>query len=107
MTTAGGALEGRTAIVTGAAQGIGRRVAERFADEGAWVVIADIQGDLAHEVAGSILGNGGRALAIRTDVADAESVDGPEFTIKEQQVNTPPMGARDGPAVGRRLEEAR
>ena len=74
MTAAGTALAGRTAIVTGAAQGIGRRVAERFADEGAWVVIADIQGDLAHEVADSILRNGGKALAIRTDVADAESV---------------------------------
>ena len=74
MTAAGDRLAGRTAVITGAAQGIGRCVAERFASEGAVVVIADIQGDRAREVAESINSEGGRALAIRTDVADSASV---------------------------------
>lgn len=74
MTAAGGVLEGRAAVVTGAAQGIGLCVAERYAGEGATVIIADIQRDQAREVADSINSDGGRALAIRTDVADSASV---------------------------------
>ncbi len=74
MTAAGGVLDGRAAVVTGAAQGIGRCVAERYAREGATVVIADIQRDQARAVADAINSDGGQALAIRTDVADSASV---------------------------------
>lgn len=49
-----GRVSGRTAIVTGAAQGIGRSIAKRLSEEGADVVIADAQEDLAHETASAL-----------------------------------------------------
>lgn len=64
-------FEGRTAIVTGGAQGIGRAVAERLASGGARVAIWDMDGDLARETAAAI---GGGAVAISADVADWNSV---------------------------------
>jgi len=64
-------LEGKVAIVTGAASGFGRGIAERFAQEGAQVVIADLDGEAAERVADAI---GGEALGVRVDVADGEAV---------------------------------
>jgi 3-oxoacyl-[acyl-carrier protein] reductase len=68
-------LVGRTAIVTGGAKGIGRGIAEAFANEGADVAIADIaSNDQASEVIEAIKKAGRRALFIRTDVADEQQV---------------------------------
>lgn len=67
-------LDGRTAIVTGAASGIGRRIAERFAAEGARVAIADLNRDAAEAAAGAIRGAGGTAMAVAMDVADEAAV---------------------------------
>jgi len=67
-------LEQRTAIVTGAAQGIGRAIARGFAREGASVVIADVNQESARTVKNEIEAGGGKALAIRTDVSDESSV---------------------------------
>lgn len=64
-------LIGKTAIVTGAAQGFGAGIARKFAAEGAKVVIADLSLDRAEAVADE-LGNG--AVALRADVADGLSV---------------------------------
>ncbi len=64
-------LEGKIAIVTGAASGFGRGIAERFALEGAKVVIADLDGAAAERVAEAI---GGAALGVAVDVADGDLV---------------------------------
>lgn len=67
-------LEGRTCIVTGAAHGIGRAVALRLAAESASVVIADIDGDGAAEVAAEIEAEGGQAFGHWVDVSDRDAV---------------------------------
>src|SRR5271170_35040 len=66
-------LVGKVAIVTGAAQGIGRAIALRLADEGAKVAIADIQEDAAGKTAGEIKAAGGQAAAFRLDVTSLDS----------------------------------
>ena len=66
-------LEGRAALVTGAASGIGRAVAERFAAEGARVALLD-KAD-AGGVADEIGAAGGHALSLVADVSDAAAVD--------------------------------
>jgi NAD(P)-dependent dehydrogenase (short-subunit alcohol dehydrogenase family) len=63
-------IEGQVAIVTGAAQGIGRRIAERLAEDGASVVLADIQHEKAGEVAAAIRAGGGEADATAVDVRE-------------------------------------
>jgi glucose 1-dehydrogenase len=62
-------LEGRTAIVTGAGQGIGRAVATRLAREGAAVVVADLRPERAQDTAAAIAAGGGRTLAVEADVS--------------------------------------
>jgi NAD(P)-dependent dehydrogenase (short-subunit alcohol dehydrogenase family) len=66
---------GKTIIITGAASGIGKAAARIFAREGANVVCADINDDGARQTAEQISGQGGRALALRTDVTSRAQVD--------------------------------
>lgn len=61
-------FDGKVAVITGGASGIGAATAAAFARQGASVVIADIDRSLADEVAAEIRSNGARALAITTDV---------------------------------------
>ncbi|KAI4720867.1 NAD(P)-binding protein [Aureobasidium sp. EXF-10727] len=65
-----GLLAGQVAIVTGAGQGIGAETARLFANEGARVVISDIDGDKAAAVANAINSSGGKALAVAGDMLD-------------------------------------
>jgi NAD(P)-dependent dehydrogenase (short-subunit alcohol dehydrogenase family) len=66
---------GRVAVVTGAASGIGRALAEAFAAEGSAVVVADLDGPEAEVVAAGIRATGADALAVVVDVADAPAVE--------------------------------
>jgi NAD(P)-dependent dehydrogenase (short-subunit alcohol dehydrogenase family) len=71
---AGRRLGGQVAVITGAAQGIGRAIAIAFAAAGAQVVIADLRLDQAHDVEQTVAEAGGDALACEVDVANPESV---------------------------------
>ena len=69
-------LEGKTALVTGGARGIGRAVAERFAHEGAQVAFTYVANqDAANDVVRTIKTGGGSAIAIRADGSKLESIE--------------------------------
>ena len=67
-------LEGKSALVTGGASGIGRATALAFAREGARVAVADIMQDAAQRTVNEIKAMGGQALAIGCDVTDDDAV---------------------------------
>ena len=64
-------LAGKTALVTGAAQGIGKAIAARLAADGATVYVADINGEGAKAAAAAI---GGKTKAVTVDISDPKSV---------------------------------
>jgi 3-hydroxybutyrate dehydrogenase len=68
-------LQGKTAIVTGAASGIGKEIAVLFASEGANVAIADLNLGAAKATAGEIAASGPKALGVAMDVANEEAVE--------------------------------
>ena len=63
------------AVITGAASGIGRGLAERFAAEGMKVVIADVEEDRLAELEENLSAKGATVLAVKTDVSNAEEVE--------------------------------
>ena len=67
-------LEGKVCIVTGAAKGIGQAIAERYAKEGAKVVVTDVNEDGMNAVASGIQSSGGVALTVKTDVSKEKDV---------------------------------
>ncbi len=65
-----GQLEGKRVVMTGAAHGIGRATARLFAQEGARLVLADLNADGGNETAAEVNAGGGEATFVRTDVGD-------------------------------------
>lgn len=77
-------LQGKVALVTGAASGIGEQCARQLAHDGAAVVIADLNLQNARQVAESIVANGGQAIAVAMDVTNEEAVNaGMEETVEK------------------------
>jgi NAD(P)-dependent dehydrogenase (short-subunit alcohol dehydrogenase family) len=68
-------FRGKVAVVTGAASGIGRALAERFAAEGMKVVLADVEEAALNEVSKKIEATGAETIAVLTDVSIAKDVD--------------------------------
>lgn len=85
-----GLLEGKSIIITGGSTGIGRATAERCAQEGAAVVIADINKTEAQVTCDTIKANGGNVMFVETDVTDSAAVK----SMIEATVDT--YGALDG-----------
>ncbi len=74
-----GILDNKVAIVTAGGSGIGAATVRRFVREGAAVVIADLSGSRAEQVRAEVASTGGRAVALKMDVAEPQGV---ETTIK-------------------------
>ena len=70
-----GRVEGKVAVVTGGASGIGRATALTFAREGAKLIIADMNEDGGHQTVHMITENGGEAIFVQTDVTQATAVE--------------------------------
>lgn len=69
-----GMLAGQVAIITGSGQGIGAEAARLFANEGALVVVSDIDAEKAASVAEGIKSAGGKALAVPGDMLDPKYI---------------------------------
>ena len=74
MTQSGGELAGRVALITGAAQGMGRAVAERLAAEGAVPVLADLRAEGLQALETSLRAGGVEAKTRALDIADEHQV---------------------------------
>lgn len=84
MTAGGGALKGLTCLITGASRGIGAAVAERYAAEGARVVLAARSQTALDAVADRIRKAGGQAATLALDVSDPAATDGLARRIGEK-----------------------
>jgi 3-oxoacyl-[acyl-carrier protein] reductase len=96
-------LAGKTAIITGAASGFGEGMAKRFAEEGAKIVVADLNTRDAERVAGEI---GGGAVAVTADVSKKDDIDAAVAAAMEISgrvdimVNNAGFTHRNGPLTG-------
>ena len=77
-------LEGKVAVVTGAASGIGRALVDRFAAAGMKVVLADVEAEALEKAAAEVASTGAETLAVRTDVSERSSVDALAAAVDER-----------------------
>lgn len=77
-------FRGRTAVVTGGASGIGLGIARALADEGANVVVADLDEGAARQAAEALRARGVRSLAVPTDVRRTDSVEALAATVRRE-----------------------
>src|SRR5712691_6425853 len=89
-------LEGKTAVITGAASGVGRGIAQVLAAEGARVGIADINGEGAESVAAALNERVEQALPVVVDVADRSSTDAMAAAVLEAFGSIDILAANDG-----------
>ena len=67
-------IEGKVVVITGASSGLGEATARLLSEQGAIVILAARRADRIESLAGEITGRGGKALAVKTDVANREQV---------------------------------
>lgn len=98
-------LDGRVAVITGGASGVGLGIAEVLAQEGAAVAIADVNLAAADEAAGTLRNAGFKALAVEVDVADRDSVDTMAARVVDHYGQLDILAANAGIYPIRSLEE--
>lgn len=98
-------LDGKCAIVTGAASGIGRDIALTFAREGAKVAIADLNLDAANGAAAEIRDSGGQALGVAMDVANEDQVDAGVAAVAAKWGNVDILVSNAGIQIVHPIEE--
>ena len=77
-------LENKTAIVTGAASGLGKAIVKKFLEEGSKVIIVDINEDAARELSKDL---GPKTLAVKADIGDTNSVENLKKSVFESFEN--------------------
>ena len=98
-------LDGKIALITGAASGIGRGVALTFAREGARVIVVDVNAAGAEAVAAEIMAGGGQAHVERADVSRAEEVRALMERVRERAGALDILMANAGVMICKTLEE--
>ena len=77
-------LDGNIALVTGAGRGIGKATSLKYAENGADLVIADINEDLIEQTALEVRNIGRKCITVKVDVGDLESIDNMISAAKDQ-----------------------
>jgi NAD(P)-dependent dehydrogenase (short-subunit alcohol dehydrogenase family) len=105
MTMSSLDFEGKVAIVTGAAMGIGKACAELFAAGGAAVIIADVAEGEGRAVAEAIVAGGGKAMFVRTDVASMADMEAMAKAAREAFGGVDILVNNAARAIGGRVDE--
>jgi NAD(P)-dependent dehydrogenase (short-subunit alcohol dehydrogenase family) len=83
-TKMGRRLQDKVTIVSGAANGIGQAISRRFAEEGAWVLVTDIDEEAGHRTVAEIHDAGGRAQFARVDIGSREEIAAAVESVAQQ-----------------------